>query len=87
LSVSGTDLDWEFALFLHPGASERHPRRSKWPRRVRGRCDTLPILHPNAANGDVLELLEDDPKASDKTLLDEISNNEVIYKTRIEPTQ
>jgi hypothetical protein len=36
-----------------------------------------------ASNGDVLDLLEADPNASDKALLKEISMNPVIYQTTV----
>lgn len=36
-----------------------------------------------ATNGDVLDLLETDPNASDKMLLKEISMNPVIYRTTV----
>jgi hypothetical protein len=37
-----------------------------------------------ASNGDVLDLLEADPNASDQTLLKEISMNPVIYQTTVD---
>ena len=37
-----------------------------------------------ASNGDVLDLVETDPNASDTALLAEISNNPVIYQTTVD---
>jgi hypothetical protein len=48
LAGSGNDLDWEFALFPRPGirgASSEEQMAKKGKRR----CDSLPILHPDAA--------------------------------------
>jgi len=37
-----------------------------------------------ASNGDILDLLEADPNASDETLLNEISMNMVIFQTTVD---
>jgi hypothetical protein len=48
----GDDLDWEFALCPRPG----HPTgrsEEQMAKKSKRRCDTLPVLHPDAAGIDV----------------------------------